>query len=534
MASLRLAAQTPTFASGVQLGDLQPMELEEASGLAASRQNPGVLWSHNDNDTPGVVFALSTNGALLGRYTVPGVFSGDFEDIAVGPGPWPEYQYVYLGDIGDNDTNRASIRVFRFPEPAVWAYQSANPRHDALAGAQTITLRYPDRPYDAEALLVDPRTGDLFVATKQSNGSRIYRATRAQLDSGQPVTLAFVRQVTSSTVRDISAGDVSHDGQLVALRREGAAWLWVRQPGQSVGDVFTNSRVTIPVAGTSNEPNGEALGFHPTGLDYYTVSEGVNEPLYFFRRTDPGVPRQPLVLIARGETWRYQDAGTDEGVAWRQPAFNDSGWASGLAQLGYGQGDERTTISFGPNPSAKHVTTYFRKAFTLAAGTMLTNVALRVCFTDGLAVYLNGTEIVRINLPPNPAFDAPASASNAAFQNHWHSFPVPPALLRTGTNVVAVELHRQDPAGPDLSFDAQLVEAALETSPQFTTLPQRAGGFWQIGLAGPAGSLVTVEASQDLSSWSAAGQVVLTNGTGLFQESATPARAHRFYRIGRP
>ena len=120
--SLRCDAQT--FANAVEFGTVTAPEITEASGIVASRQNPGVLWTHNDSGYPGSVFALSTNGTLLGRYYLPTVFYGNFEDIAIGPGASPEHHYVYLADIGDNFAARSSVRVLRFPEPAMYSYFS--------------------------------------------------------------------------------------------------------------------------------------------------------------------------------------------------------------------------------------------------------------------------------------------------------------------------------------------------------------------------------------------------------------------------
>src|SRR5688572_21995068 len=90
LAALRLAgvamaaSQAPSFADGVMVGTNSSSMIWEASGLVASRQNPGVLWTHNDSGYRGSVFALSTNGTLLGKYDLSNVFSGDFEDIACG------------------------------------------------------------------------------------------------------------------------------------------------------------------------------------------------------------------------------------------------------------------------------------------------------------------------------------------------------------------------------------------------------------------------------------------------------------------
>jgi len=395
----------------------------------------------------------------------------------------------------------------------------------AVPAWQEIALTYPDGSFNAEALMVDPITGDLFIATKLTNSSRIYRATRAELDGGGPVQLTFIREISFFKV---SGGDVSADGKLVALRRGGKAWIWVRQSGQSIGDALGGTGAEIPVAA---EANGEAIGFHPTGLGYYTLSEGFQQTNFFYRRTDSGVPKQPLVLVKPGEVWRYSDLGTDLGADWRQPAFDDSTWSSGPAQLGYGQGDEQTLISFGVDEFAKTTTAYFRKQFTRSASVTLSNVALRVCFNDGLVIYLNGIEVLRRHLPAGAAFAEPATASNSAWQDYWFSFPIDPALVRAGTNTIAVEVHRFDPSGPDLSFDLQLIEGLVDLPPRFSGLPQLNGGWWQLGILGPAGALVTVEASSDFHQWMTAGQVILTGGAGQFQESAAKSGAQRFYRL---
>src|SRR5204862_4551662 len=74
---------------------------------------------------------------------------------------------------------------------------------------------------------------------------------------------------------------------------------------------------------------------------------------------------QSSALVPAGSTWRYLDNGSDQGTAWRLPGFNDAGWASGLAQLGYGDGDEATVVGYGGNASAKYITTYFRRTFSV-------------------------------------------------------------------------------------------------------------------------------------------------------------------------
>jgi hypothetical protein len=76
--------------------------------------------------------------------------------------------------------------------------------------------------------------------------------------------------------------------------------------------------------------------------------------------------RLPQTLVPAGATWKFRDNGSNQGTAWREPAFDDSAWSNGLAQFGYGNGDEKTVVSYGGNANNKYVTTYFRKQFVVA------------------------------------------------------------------------------------------------------------------------------------------------------------------------
>src|ERR1051325_9927264 len=222
-----------TFSNAVTLGTVHINGLDETSGIAASRQNEGVLWTHNDSGDMARVFALDTQGRLLGTYKLPGAINFDYEDIAIGPGPVTNVHYVFVGDIGDNFIERSSVTIYQFPEPAVYLRQVSSPVNTSVKGLRTIALTYPDGARNAEALLVDPWSGDAFIASKETNLCRIYMASKAQLDAGGPITLSFVRELAFDQA---SAGDISPTGREIVLRQENFARLWTRAPGQSIGD----------------------------------------------------------------------------------------------------------------------------------------------------------------------------------------------------------------------------------------------------------------------------------------------------------
>ncbi len=115
----------PSFAPAVTNGVVNIPDLIEVSGVAASRNNPGVLWTHNDAGNAAVVYALDAQGRALGTYTLPG--NTDNEDIAIGPGPVTNVSYLYVADIGDNNSDRSNIAIYQIPEPAVYFWQTNSP-----------------------------------------------------------------------------------------------------------------------------------------------------------------------------------------------------------------------------------------------------------------------------------------------------------------------------------------------------------------------------------------------------------------------
>src|SRR5207237_6184912 len=108
---------------------------------------------------------MTPAGTNLGTYTISGATNRDWEDIAVGPGPVNGTQYLYIGEIGDNNAAYASVAVYRVPEPTISDTQS--PVTTSLSGAVKLNFVYPDGPRDAESLFVDPATKDIWIISKR-------------------------------------------------------------------------------------------------------------------------------------------------------------------------------------------------------------------------------------------------------------------------------------------------------------------------------------------------------------------------------
>lgn len=174
-------------------------------------------------------------------------------------------------------------------------------------------------------------------------------------------------------------------------------------------------------------------------------------------------------LVSYNSTWKYLDNGTNQGTAWRAVSFNDASWASGNAQLGYGDGDEATIVSYGSNANKKYITTYFRKTITVADASVFGSFTLSVKRDDGAVVYINGTERFRTNMPTGTiSYTTKASTDAADDGNTAQNITLPSGTLVTGTNVIAVEVHQRAANSTDLSFDLQLTGAGDAVAPTVT------------------------------------------------------------------
>jgi hypothetical protein len=267
--------ECPEFAVVASPGALAQPTIVEASGLAASRVNPGVLWTHNDSDVDGPqVYAFAAEGArYLGRWRLDGAAVRDWEDMAIGPGS-DGRDALYVGDIGDNPRKRTGVVVYRVTEPAVdLAAPAAEHR---LAGVEALEFTYPGgQAHDAETLLVDPVRGDMCVVTKQRRGSALFCAAA-------PLTSGELRSAGELPVAGlVTGGAVSRDGGLVAVRTYLSAHLWRRDLARPLADAFRGEGCWIPVA---LERQGEAFTFSADGRGYYTVSEGDAPTLHAYAR----------------------------------------------------------------------------------------------------------------------------------------------------------------------------------------------------------------------------------------------------------
>ena len=240
-------------------------DVPEASGVATSRKTPGQLWLHNDSGQP-ALFAVSVDGTPRGRVRVYGAGVRDWEDIDVGP--CPQGSCIYIGDIGDNNTKRRDVVIYRVAEPDAEAGTSAP--------SESMRLTYPDGPRDAEAFFVLPN-GNLFIVTKGERGPAVlYRVPEFRDRTTAPlVRVATVVDAEGSTnaavarSNRITGASASRDGRWIALRTLHAVMIYAADEF-TAGNIREVLRFDVSVV---REVQGEGIAFGDDGTVWLS-SEG--------------------------------------------------------------------------------------------------------------------------------------------------------------------------------------------------------------------------------------------------------------------
>jgi len=240
-------------------------EVTEASGIAVSRTHPDVVWMHNDSGGGPFVYATTLSGEPMGAFELDSA-TFDWEDMALGPGPDPGTDYLYIGDIGDNFHIRPDILIHRIAEPV------PDPAGGFVADVDEITLVYPEPGHDAESLFVDPVTGDLFVVTKPEAGgvAIIYSTAGSSLTDGAEIALTEVGRFQLDPGLYVSAAAIDASGMLIAFRGYNEVWVWQRSDLSFVA-TFAAEPCNTP---STAEVQGEAISFAAEGYSYFTMSEG--------------------------------------------------------------------------------------------------------------------------------------------------------------------------------------------------------------------------------------------------------------------
>ncbi|MEU0756501.1 WD40 repeat domain-containing protein [Streptomyces albogriseolus] len=253
-ALLTAALAVPVSAADNDGGDegftINDPRVTESSGLAASRQHPGVYWTHNDSDDGPHLYAVDgSTGDTVARLTLTGIGTPrDVEAISVGPG-----DRLFVADVGDN---------LGGTWPYVWIYELPEPERlqDATVRATQYVVKYADGPRDAEAMVVHPKTGRVYLIDKHEDGGHLYEGPKKLSPSGDNV----FRPVAPVELWTTDAA-LSPDGQHLAVRGYfgGIHYAW------NGGKLEREGRLSVPLQG-----QGESVTYSADGSRLLFGSEG--------------------------------------------------------------------------------------------------------------------------------------------------------------------------------------------------------------------------------------------------------------------
>ena len=264
-------------------GTLESADLREASGIAASKCQMDVFWVHNDSGDEALLYAIDAKGKHLGVWKVGEARNRDWEDIAAVRSDGK--CFVLIGDIGDNGRKHERLAVYRVEEPTVAEQSSTSSARSPIstATADVSYMTYPNERHDAEALLVHPTSGEVYLATKSSNTpSHVYKF-RPRFE-GETQTLTKVGEITVPAIPNgsITGGDISSDGQRLVLCDYFAGYEWTLPDGSPSFDAIWKERPRRIDLG--ERAIGEAAAYAADGSFVIAVSEKRNTPVNIARR----------------------------------------------------------------------------------------------------------------------------------------------------------------------------------------------------------------------------------------------------------
>lgn len=263
------------FLTGKKLIEVTDKKLEEASGLAASANNPGLLWTHNDSGNRAEVFLIDEKLDIKMTVTLENVINRDWEDIAVGPGPEAGKNYIYVADIGDNMAIFPFKMIYRFEEPKF------------KKGVTAVTVKKFDRivfqldvKKDTESLLIDPKTKNLYVVSKREKPVYVYEL-KYPYSTTDTLT---AEKIGAIPYGQVVAADFSPDGSEVLIKNYKNVLYWRLEKNE---DLAAAIKRNPSIVNYIEEPQGESVTFARDGSGFYTISEtvkGEKSFLYFYPR----------------------------------------------------------------------------------------------------------------------------------------------------------------------------------------------------------------------------------------------------------
>lgn len=273
-------AHSSRYAQPKVVGTIESKDVTESSGIAASRCQSNVFWTHNDSGDEAFIYAFDSSGKSLGTWKIPNAENKDWEDIAAFKDKAGKC-FIYIGETGNNKLKRDKFGVYRVAEPVVTPPDADSDRKNPLltASADFIQFTYPDSDHDAETLMVHPVSGYIYVVTKLVSGpAGVYRLKPTFGDTN-PQKAERVADLSVPAVPNgfLTGGDISPDGRRVIICDYSQAYEFSLPDGDSdFEDIWKQPAERIDLG---KRKGGESICYSVDGTAIYATSEGRKPPV---------------------------------------------------------------------------------------------------------------------------------------------------------------------------------------------------------------------------------------------------------------
>ena len=247
----------PPFSNSPQLFSITPDVIYEASGIADSYANPGFLWVEQDSGNPPELTLIKHDGTITKKIFIKNSTNRDWEEMQVSNGPDPLKKYVYIGEIGDNDAIYNHCTIYRFIEPSASV--------DTIINYDKIDFKYSDMAHDAEAMLIDPSTKDIYIITKRDLLSKIYKIAYPQSTSSVNVA----EYIMDLPYKGVVASAISGNGKEILMKTYSSIYYY-KSNGTSIPDALKQVPISLSY---QVEPQGEAVCMANDNSGFFTLSE---------------------------------------------------------------------------------------------------------------------------------------------------------------------------------------------------------------------------------------------------------------------
>lgn len=266
---------TDKFEKGQRLSEVKTKKLKEVSGIASSVTNAGMLWALNDSGNEPEIYLIDKDLNIVYTCRLAGFKNRDWEDIAVGPGPKANQSYIYIGDIGDNESVHPYKYIYRLPEPRFQPGES-----EITVAAERIVFKLADAIKDTESLMIDHKTKDLYVVSKREDPVYVYKlkypySTTDTLTASTMISLPYA---------SIVAADYQSKSGDVLMKNYDHIYYWENSKGEDLATLLQKQPVEVPY---EPEPQGESITWATDGSGFYTISESKKKEksyLYYYKK----------------------------------------------------------------------------------------------------------------------------------------------------------------------------------------------------------------------------------------------------------